>query len=51
MVEGKGKILRQAYIALGNRMIRLAFAMVRNRSLYHTEDRNYVLLEEISKKI
>ncbi|AST93526.1 IS110 family transposase [Sutcliffiella cohnii] len=50
-LKERGKHSRQAYIALGNRMIRLAFAMIRNHTLYQTEDKNYVLLEEISKKI
>lgn len=50
-LKERGKHSRQAYIALGNRRIRLAFAMIRNHTLYQTEDKNYVLLEEIIKKI
>lgn len=47
----RGKLTGQAYIALGNRMIRLAFSMIRNHTLYHTDQENYVLVDEISKKL
>lgn len=47
----RGKHPRQAYIALGNRMIRLAFSMIKNQTLYHTNQQNYVLFDEVSKKL
>ncbi|WP_147536298.1 transposase, partial [Bacillus marasmi] len=47
----RGKLPGQAYIALGNRMIRLAFSMIRNHTLYRTNQENYVLVKEISKKL
>ncbi|GGM43685.1 hypothetical protein GCM10011351_32110 [Paraliobacillus quinghaiensis] len=47
----RGKYCGQAYIALGNRMIRLAFSMIKNQNLYRTENQSYVLANEISKKI
>jgi transposase len=50
-LKGRGKHPRQAYIALGNRMIRLAFSMIRHQTLYRTNQPNYVLFDEISKKV
>ncbi|WP_285844193.1 IS110 family transposase [Metabacillus halosaccharovorans] len=50
-LKERGKHPREAYIALGNRMIRLAFSMIRNQTFYQTKDEHYVLLEEINKKI
>lgn len=47
----RGKHPGQAYIALGNRMIRLAFSMIKHQSLYQTNQPNYVLIDEITKKI
>jgi transposase len=44
-----GKLTGQAYIVLGNRMIRLAFSMIRNQTLYRTNHENYVLVKELSK--
>lgn len=50
-LKARGKHPGQAYIALGNRMIRLAFTMIRNQTLYRTDQENYVLIDEISKKL
>jgi len=50
-LKERGKHSNQAYIALGNRMIRLAFSMIRNQTLYQSRQENYVLLKEISKKL
>lgn len=50
-LKERGKHPRQAYIALGNRMIRLAFSMIRNQTLYRTEHKYYVLFDELSKKL
>jgi len=47
----RGKYSGQAYIALGNRMIRLAFSMIKHRTLYRTNKENYVLIDEITKKL
>jgi len=47
----RGKVAPQAYIALGNRMIRLAFSMIKYQSLYHTDNEGYTLLNQISKKL
>lgn len=48
---GRGKHSRQAYIALGNRMIRLAFSMIKHQTLYRTEHSEYVLFNEVNKKL
>lgn len=50
-LKDRGKYYKQAYIALGNRMIRLAFSMIRNQTLYRTNDPNYILYNEIDKKL
>ncbi|MFD1607468.1 transposase [Oceanobacillus luteolus] len=47
----RGKVPRQAYIALGNRMIRLAFSMIKRQTLYRSNDENYTLLNQIDKKL
>lgn len=47
----RGKHPRQAYIALGNRMIRLAFSMIRHQALYRTNQENYILYDELYKKL
>jgi transposase len=50
-LKERGKLPGQAYIALGNRMIRLAFSMIKNHTLYRTDQENYVLVDVISKKL
>ncbi|MCL6574036.1 MAG: IS110 family transposase, partial [Bacillus sp. (in: Bacteria)] len=50
-LKERGKHPRQAYVALGNRMIRIAFSMIRHQKLYYTDQETYVLLDEISKKL
>ena len=50
-LKDRGKHHRQAYVALGNRMIRLAFSMIKHQTLYRTDHESYVLLEEINKKL
>lgn len=50
MVE-KGKATRAIYIALGNRILRLAFAMIRKKSLYISNDPDYRLKTSIRGKL
>lgn len=50
-LKERGKLTNQAYIALGNRMIRLAFSMIRNHTLYRTDQENYVLKDVLTKKL
>lgn len=50
-LKERGKHYRQAYVALGNRMIRLAFSMIRHHTLYQTNQDNYVLKDEVGKKL
>ncbi|MBM7573739.1 IS110 family transposase [Aquibacillus albus] len=50
-LKERGKHPRQAYVALGNRMIRLAFSMIKNKSFYRTNYESYVLLDELKKKL
>ncbi|RYG73056.1 IS110 family transposase [Lentibacillus lipolyticus] len=50
-LKERGKHVNQAYIALGNRVIRLAFAMIRKQTLYQAQHENYVLYHELRKKL
>ncbi|MEH7321813.1 IS110 family transposase, partial [Cytobacillus firmus] len=50
-LKERGKHPNQAYIAIGNKMIRLAFSMIKNQTLYQTNQENYVLLTELKKKL
>ena len=50
-LKERGKHAKQAYIALGNRMIRLAFSMIRHQTLYRTDHSNDVLLSQITRKL
>lgn len=50
-LKGRGKYTNQAYIALGNRMIRLAFSMIMHQTLYHTTHESYCLRDQIRKKL
>src|SRR5690625_1836640 len=50
-LKERGKHAQQAYIALGNRMIRLAFSMIKNLTLYRTAQPNYVLFKQINRKL
>jgi transposase len=50
-LKDRGKHPNQAYIALGNRMVRLAFSMIKHQTLYRTNKENYILINEINKKL
>lgn len=50
-LKERGKHCRQAYLALGNRMIRLAFSMIKNQTIYRSDQENYVLFDELDKKL
>lgn len=50
-LKERGKTANQAYIAIGNRMIRLAFSMIRNHTLYRTDHENYVLKNVLTSKL
>lgn len=50
-LKERGKHAKQAYIALGNRMIRLAFSMIKHQALYKTNQSNYTLVDQITRKL
>jgi len=50
-LKDKGKHTKQAYVAIGNRMIRLAFSMIRHQTLYRTNQEGYVLVDILSNKL
>lgn len=50
-LKDRGKMPSQAFIALGNRMIRLAFSRIKHQILYRAYYPDYVLLDQINKKL
>lgn len=50
-LKERGKHTNQAYVAIGNRMIRLAFSMIKKQTLYQSKQESYVLQNEIKKKL
>lgn len=50
-LRARGKHQRKAYIALGNKFIRIAFAMLKNRTVYQTNDESYQYLQMMKKKL
>lgn len=50
-LKDKGKKTRQAYIAIGNRVLRMAFAMMRDGEVYRSQDPAYNLKSQIERKI
>jgi transposase len=50
-MKDKGKKPGQAYIALGNRILRIAFAMIKSRRLYKSSQPDYCLEKIIAGKL
>lgn len=50
-MQDKGKATRAIYIALGNRMLRLAFSMIKKQALYRTDEPGYCLKTIIRSKL
>ncbi|MED1603544.1 IS110 family transposase [Alkalihalophilus marmarensis] len=50
-LKDRGKHTRQAYIAIGNRMLRLAYSMIKKRTLYLSKEPKYTLIDELKKKV
>lgn len=51
VLKERGSHHRQAYIALGSRMICLAFSMIRYQTLYRIDQLNYDLFDMLKKKL
>lgn len=47
----RGKHARKAYIALGNKFIRIAFSMLQHKKPYQSKQPQYSYLSEIKKKL
>jgi len=47
-MKDKGKKAGQSYIALGNRILRIAFAMIKDQQLYKSNQPNYSLEKVIA---
>jgi len=50
-MKDKGKKAGQSYIALGNRILRIAFAMINNQQLYKSSEADYCLEKVIAGKL
>jgi len=50
-LKDKGKKTRQAYIAIGNRVLRMAYAMLRDGDFYQSQDPTYRLKAQIERKL
>jgi len=50
-LKGRGKHERAIFIAMGNKMLKIAFAMLRNRSPFQSQCPEYCILDEINKKL
>lgn len=50
-MKEKGKLTGQAYIAIGNRIVRLAYAMRKHQTLYQSTYPDYILQKVIAGKL
>lgn len=50
-LKGRGKHERAIFIAMGNKMLKVAFAMLRDRSVFHSDCPDYRILDEVNKKL
>ncbi|WP_428910113.1 transposase [Niallia sp. Krafla_26] len=50
-LKAKGKHARKAFIALGNKFIRIAFSMLKNRKPYESKQSDYRVFNEVKKKL
>jgi transposase len=50
-LKGRGKHERAIFIAMGNKMLKIAFAMLRNRSAFQSQCSNYNIRDELNKKL
>lgn len=50
-LKGRGKHARSIFIAMGNKMLKIAFAMLRDRSPFLSQCSSYHILNEINKKL
>ncbi|WP_438317202.1 hypothetical protein [Sporosarcina sp. FA9] len=51
VMKDKGKKAGQSYIALGNRILRIAFAMINDQELYNSSEADYCLEKVIAGKL
>ncbi|WP_394235939.1 IS110 family transposase [Niallia oryzisoli] len=50
-LKERGKHARKAYIALGNKFIRIAFSMLTHKKPFESKQNGYSIFEEIKKKL
>jgi transposase len=50
-LKERGKHARKAFIALGNKFIRIAFSMLKHKKPYESKQKEYTIFNEIKKKL
>lgn len=50
-LKERGKHSRKVFIALGNKFLKIAFAMLRDKKPFHSNQVNFSILREINKKL
>jgi transposase len=50
-LKGRGKHERAIFVAMGNKMLKVAFAMLRDRSPFQSQCPEYHILDEVNKKL
>lgn len=50
-LKSRGKHERAAYVAMGNKMLKIAFAMLRDKQPFRSTKSSYRLVQEINKKL
>ncbi|MCU6793641.1 IS110 family transposase [Paenibacillus sp. WQ 127069] len=50
-LKGRGKHERAIFIAMGNKMLKIAFALLRDKVPFHSQIKDYSLQDELNKKL
>jgi len=50
-LKARGKHERAIFVAMGNKMLKVAFAMLRDRAPFQSQCPNYRILDEVNKKL
>lgn len=50
-LKGRGKHERAIFVAMGNKLLKVAFAMLRDRSTFRSQCSTYRILHEVNKKL
>ncbi|WP_045522489.1 IS110 family transposase [Neobacillus niacini] len=50
-LKARGKHARKAFIALGNKFIKIAFSMLKHKKPFESKQKGYSILQEVKKKL